>query len=105
MRAAEPASAGYTCAGFHPDGLILATGTPSGVVRVWDVKTSDCLKTLQPPLSASGVEESRMSASTRVANDGDSWEASDAGPTTEAAGRVGNDWMNRSLSDMVLAIH
>ena len=39
VRAAEPASAGYTCAGFHPDGLILATGTPSGVVRVWDVKS------------------------------------------------------------------
>jgi pre-mRNA-processing factor 19 len=29
---------GYTCAGFHPDGLILATGTDQ-VVRVWDLKT------------------------------------------------------------------
>ncbi|CBK23997.2 uncharacterized protein [Blastocystis hominis] len=28
---------------FHPDGLILATGTREGVVQVWDMKTQSCV--------------------------------------------------------------
>jgi len=31
-------TAGYSCAGFHPDGLILGTGTEA-VMRIWDVKS------------------------------------------------------------------
>lgn len=31
-------SDGYTCCQFHPDGLILATGTESGLVRLWDIR-------------------------------------------------------------------
>jgi len=36
------ASGGYRCVGFHPDGLILATGM-GAVVKVWDVKSQSSL--------------------------------------------------------------
>lgn len=37
---------GYSCAGFHPDGLILGTGTEA-VVRIWDVKSQAMVAALE----------------------------------------------------------
>jgi len=34
----------YTCAKFHPDGLIVGTGTQSGDIHLWDVARSTIVK-------------------------------------------------------------
>ncbi len=41
QQVADPAvEAGYTCVRFHPDGVILGTGTAENVCRIWEVRQS-----------------------------------------------------------------
>jgi len=39
-------AAQYTCGAFHPDGLILGTGSSTGALRIWDVRTMENPHTL-----------------------------------------------------------
>lgn len=43
----EPDNQPLTSAMFHPDGLILATGTEDNLIRVWDIKTQKNVATFQ----------------------------------------------------------
>jgi pre-mRNA-processing factor 19 len=37
----------YSCGQVHPDGLILATGSEDGAIRIWEIKGQQCVATLK----------------------------------------------------------
>jgi len=47
LQLTEPDNQALSCAMFHPDGLILATGTEDNLIRIWDIKTHKNVATFQ----------------------------------------------------------
>ncbi|KAG0049338.1 hypothetical protein BGZ83_005877 [Gryganskiella cystojenkinii] len=44
----DDVSTGYSSAAFHPDGLLLGTGTAhSGAVKIWDIRTKEAVATFE----------------------------------------------------------
>ncbi|KAF9584268.1 glycerol ethanol, ferric requiring protein [Lunasporangiospora selenospora] len=43
----DDSTAGYTSASFHPDGLLLGTGTGSSAVKIWDVRSREAVATFE----------------------------------------------------------
>jgi len=52
LQVTEPDNQPLTCAMFHPDGLILATGTEDSLIRIWELKTQKNVATFQGHSSA-----------------------------------------------------
>lgn len=40
-------TAGYSCARFHPDGMILGTGTKDSLVRIWELRNLQNVATFE----------------------------------------------------------
>jgi RNA polymerase sigma factor (sigma-70 family) len=98
---------------FSPDGKVLAAQGRNGAIRLWDVRTRDLLRTLQPPTQGSAGEYRKMDFSPNgkllAAVGGDNliilWDVASGKPTVELTGHNhGNPAIAFSPDGAVVAV-